>query len=1047
MAKTDNLTDFLTGVADAIRTKKGTMAKINPQNFETEIASITTSKPEQEKTAALSMLSGDQIISPDSDKVLSKVTITKPDTLTPENIKRDTNIGGVIGILEEAKPEQEKTTDLSMLSGNQIISPDSGKVLSKVTITKPATLTPENIKKDTNIGGVVGTLEEAKPEQEKPITITTNGSQMVTPDEGKVLSKVTITTNVPATPTEEKTVELALANGNQVLTPTAGKNFSKVTIMKPTTLTSENIRKSVVIGGVTGSLEERKAEQEKTTTITTNSTVDITPDTDKVLSKVSVTVNVAGKEEQEKTVDLAMATGDQVVTPDSGKTLSSVTITRPSTFIADNIRNGTTIGGIVGTLEPAKAEETRTVSLNMSTGDQNITPSATGKVMTKVTVERPSTFYPINIKKGVNIAGVVGTLEERLPEQEKTINITQNGTIEVTADTTTDIPERVLSKVTINTNVLGDVTSYQEKSTTILTNGTTEITPDVGKLLSKVTVTTNVAPKLDIKTVTPSKDSQVVKPSTGYDGLSQVTVNAIPGEYIIPTGTLDIYENGSYDVTEKDSVNVNISAVSVTTNLLTQNTAPTDTTNKLWVDYLNDGSSSMSINSSITTDDLLAVTDSADISLPEALQNGVRATIIGDIIYMLPSSTATNQIYTFNLTSKQGDYLSTTLSESVSNPVIASVGNVLYIISGTTIVAFDVSHETENAFSETLTYEATGGACAVYQDKIYLIGGDNIDNIVVIDTSNVTVEEVYTGLSYAHGISAAVYENKIYLFGGEENGLFYENIRVFDPSTNQFESDLEAKMIEKVYKPAVATANGCIYVFGGNYTPFRYSGASNIIQCLDMQNTIMRHMGVALTSSSYSASAVVYNNTVYLLGAADETYHTAMEFTPPTSTLWTETQTVNLMPARYGGTYFLLLTTPQVSMDLASVYADKDGLAVPLAALTFDGTNWKDIYNKHIYLKKLYAPTISISGSTLTINHQYNNESNVGSYEIYNKLQLVHTVTPTTPTSNVTVDLATLSLSGQCSITVKAISGHQTNYPEVAYCDDSFQSRAVSYTA
>ena len=44
MAKTDNLTDFLTGVADAIRTKKGTTEKINPQNFETEIGSIEGNK-------------------------------------------------------------------------------------------------------------------------------------------------------------------------------------------------------------------------------------------------------------------------------------------------------------------------------------------------------------------------------------------------------------------------------------------------------------------------------------------------------------------------------------------------------------------------------------------------------------------------------------------------------------------------------------------------------------------------------------------------------------------------------------------------------------------------------------------------------------------------------------------------------------------------------------------------------------------------------------------------------------------------------------------
>ena len=42
MAKNDNLTDFLTDVADAIRAKKGTTSKINPQDFSSEIASIET---------------------------------------------------------------------------------------------------------------------------------------------------------------------------------------------------------------------------------------------------------------------------------------------------------------------------------------------------------------------------------------------------------------------------------------------------------------------------------------------------------------------------------------------------------------------------------------------------------------------------------------------------------------------------------------------------------------------------------------------------------------------------------------------------------------------------------------------------------------------------------------------------------------------------------------------------------------------------------------------------------------------------------------------
>ena len=40
MAKTNNLTDFLTDLADAIRTKKGITERINPQDFSAEIASI-----------------------------------------------------------------------------------------------------------------------------------------------------------------------------------------------------------------------------------------------------------------------------------------------------------------------------------------------------------------------------------------------------------------------------------------------------------------------------------------------------------------------------------------------------------------------------------------------------------------------------------------------------------------------------------------------------------------------------------------------------------------------------------------------------------------------------------------------------------------------------------------------------------------------------------------------------------------------------------------------------------------------------------------------
>ena len=63
---------------------------------------------------------------------------------------------------------------------------------------------------------------------------------------------------------------------------------------------------------------------------------------------------------------------------------------------------------------------------------------------------------------------------------------------------------------------------------------------------------------LQEKTVTPTKSSQVVTPDTIYDGLSKVTVNAIPSEYIVPSGTKTITSNGTHDVASNASVEVNV---------------------------------------------------------------------------------------------------------------------------------------------------------------------------------------------------------------------------------------------------------------------------------------------------------------------------------------------------------------------------------------------------------------------------------------------------------------------------------------------------------
>ena len=52
MAKTDNLTDFLTNIADAIRTVEGSTNAINPQDFEAKITSLKLSVPIEISTDA-----------------------------------------------------------------------------------------------------------------------------------------------------------------------------------------------------------------------------------------------------------------------------------------------------------------------------------------------------------------------------------------------------------------------------------------------------------------------------------------------------------------------------------------------------------------------------------------------------------------------------------------------------------------------------------------------------------------------------------------------------------------------------------------------------------------------------------------------------------------------------------------------------------------------------------------------------------------------------------------------------------------------------------
>ncbi len=177
------------------------------------------------------------------------------------------------------------------------------------------------------------------------------------------------------------------------------------------------------------------------------------------------------------------------------------------------------------------------------------------------------------------------------------LEISQNGTYDV------------IDKASVNVNIPIEEINLQEKSISVATNGSVEVTADSGYTgLSKVNVSNtqeleqiNVIPTTEIQTITPSENKLI----------NQVNVSAIPSEYIIPSGSQSITENGTYDITNKESVNVDVQP-----NLQIKNATPTTSSQNIIADEEYDGLSSVSIS---------AVDSSIDSNIVASnIKNGVQ---------------------------------------------------------------------------------------------------------------------------------------------------------------------------------------------------------------------------------------------------------------------------------------------------------------------------------------------------------------------------------------------------------------------------------------
>ena len=248
MAISDRLNSIKTHVGNAyagVYNRGGTIpTKKNIENLKAAIESIAVQKPEQEKTVNVTE-NGSVIILPDDGKVLTKATAVvdvqpslQAKTVTPTNaqqvVKSDSAYYGLSQVTVAAAPTE--TVTVTPTKSTQTKTPSSGKVgFSQVTVNPipddyiipsgSQNITANGTYDVTSKASVVVNVDTAKPEQTKTVTITENGTITITPDSGKVLTAVTVTTNVQAEKPTLNAPAIALSGSVVTITDNLNGNF------------------------------------------------------------------------------------------------------------------------------------------------------------------------------------------------------------------------------------------------------------------------------------------------------------------------------------------------------------------------------------------------------------------------------------------------------------------------------------------------------------------------------------------------------------------------------------------------------------------------------------------------------------------------------------------------------------------------------------------------------------------------------------------------------------------------------------------------------
>ena len=440
-------------------------------------------------------------------------------------------------------------------------------------------------------------------------------------------------------------------------------------------------------------------------------------------------------------------------------------------------------------------------------------------------------------------------------------------------------------------------------------------------------------------------------------------------------------------------------------------------TSKLWIKSTKPDEITVSCNPEQQVEGFVDI----DAVLPLALYTPT-CSRVGDNIFIFggryssgSSNVSSKNIYKFNISTKTISKLAVTLPAGIVGAISATIGTKIYIFETTAHrYVFDTETETISTLSVTPPTDFSNARCVSKDSSIFIFASSG--DIYKYDANLNTFGRISKLPSSLYYPAVARVGAKIYVMGGstDSSANYVDTIYEFDTDTLQ--TNLLSTTLPTPTRWGMAESIGSnIYFFGGRITTPSVVSSQKIYK-FNIATKVIETLSVSLPVALYGSAHEVYGQQIFIFGgSAGTSINTIYNFV--SSFVLTQNDILVLQDQTQN--IFDLLSAPtRVQIGVKNVYkGNASNEAEFVDAYLFNGENaWGNVNTGDLVLAKYFAPTISLTGSTLTITPDSRNPSGV-SYQIYNSLSPVAIVTDTT------VDLAALItyVYGTHSISVKTI--------------------------